>query len=684
MAGIVTVLCLWMIRLVLTSDQDPEAVYAPHDHLLYTKEAFFLLTGGWLGPYDNCTLLKNPLLAYLLAFARWTGFTYRSAVEALVFITGLHLRRASNPFLGRVGSLVCVALFFFNPVMFDFYFWNVGRDGLLPLFTLNLALLWMGLLSQAWQNRVVEHWVAPSFCFLFALCLNLREEGILYLYFPATLVASAIWGSFRQLSPPNALRQTCRVALFAILAGLILQGLVALHIANRYGVFLYNDFRQGNFPKLIRALQSIDTGSKQTYVSISQKDLQAAARVVPDISKINRALPSPPVGGALYNDRCPVSEEWPDSHHFIWIKDAIHNAGLAPSAREFQDLCGRLAFEIRQCISEGTLPSSGESGGGIITFPRNRGEWVLVGKGFCHGLCQPFLLSFTSYGKPSNLIRGPSASRNFTQFGNMFSYVTYTPFDSLRNHQEGTGAAPAGLEQDTAQIIRIRRNLLYWIRYPDVAMSGIYGLDDPIREAAMTATQTGEGGRNAYYANTQTWEGVDPDLGSGLAFLVGNRPALLALTTKNLSLRAEKHFADSGKTEGRVWGDENGLGNPLIELPLYRSPLLWLRGWIRWLGIGIWVATFGPWILWLGWGWARKRLVDTSTDLTPLLGHLFFCGYAILFAIATGYISKNMGLVDGRLFYSVYLSLTLLGLIHLGWLIRLLAVGRQRLKVEHS
>lgn len=170
---------MWLFRQVLTSDQDPESVYAPHDHLLYAKEAFYLLTSGWLGPFDSCTLLKNPLVAYFIASTRWIGFTYRSAMEVIMLITGWHLERTARPFLGSKGSLFCLALLFFNPVTFDFYFWNVGRDGLLPLLTLNLSFLWMVLLSQVWNNRSVGTGAALCFCVLFGLCLNLKDENSL-------------------------------------------------------------------------------------------------------------------------------------------------------------------------------------------------------------------------------------------------------------------------------------------------------------------------------------------------------------------------------------------------------------------------------------------------------------------------------------------------------------------------
>jgi len=670
------VLGMWLFRQVLTSDLDPELVYAPHDHLLYAKEAFYLLTAGWLGPYDSCTLLKNPLIAYFIALARWVGFTYRSAMEVIMLITGWHLERSTRPFLGSRGSLVCLALLYFNPVTFDFYFWNVGRDGLLPLLTLNLSLLWMVLLSQLWNNQSTGKRTTLFFCVLFGLCLNLREEGLLYSYFPATLAIVALLRFFRKCISLSILWQGCRISLFALLAGILFQGIMRTHIAVKYGVFLYNDLRQGNFPKLIRALQSIDTGSKQTFVSITQKDLRAVAQAVPEFQKIAKALPAPPPAGSFYNERCPVSGEWPDSHHFIWIKDAIYRSGVAPGAKEFQNLCGRLAGEIHKSIQAGALLSHGDFGGGIITFPRNGMEWVIVANGFRHGLAQPFFLSFTTYGKPSNLIRGPSASQNFTQFGNMFAYATYTSFDSLRNHQTNFQEVSPDLGQETARIMQLRTNLLYWLRYPDVAVSGIYGLDEFTQAAAFKAVSQGNSVDNIFYTNARSWETVDPMLGRGLAFLVYNRPALMDLAKQNPRLGAEKHFTDCGKYEGRLWGDEYSLGNPMIELPLYRSPLAWMRGWFAWLAPGIWVAALGPLIFVLPW--RMRSPTSLQGDPAPVLGHLFFCGYAILFALATAYISKNMGAVDSRLFYSVYLGLYLHGAISLCCSMRQMWHRRQR------
>jgi len=95
-----------------------------------------------------------------------------------------------------MGISVCLALFF-NPVTFDFYFWNVGREGLLPLLALNLSFLWMVLLSQVWNNRFMGTGVALYLCALAGFCLNLKEENSLDTFWRIYLYEFASRGRIR-------------------------------------------------------------------------------------------------------------------------------------------------------------------------------------------------------------------------------------------------------------------------------------------------------------------------------------------------------------------------------------------------------------------------------------------------------------------------------------------------------
>ena len=67
------IILLIIARLWLLESQDFLATYTPHDDYLFVKLAKHILSGEWLGPYNQVTLVKGPVYPLFIAMAHHTA-----------------------------------------------------------------------------------------------------------------------------------------------------------------------------------------------------------------------------------------------------------------------------------------------------------------------------------------------------------------------------------------------------------------------------------------------------------------------------------------------------------------------------------------------------------------------------------------------------------------------------------
>src|SRR6516164_9445113 len=100
-----------------------------HDDQLFVRLAHYLAAGQWLGPYDNLTLAKGMFYPMFIAATFWLSVPLKIAEHLFyLFICGSAaglVRRAS----GNKLSLVLFALLAFNPVLWNYGFARVLRQG---------------------------------------------------------------------------------------------------------------------------------------------------------------------------------------------------------------------------------------------------------------------------------------------------------------------------------------------------------------------------------------------------------------------------------------------------------------------------------------------------------------------------------------------------------------------------
>jgi hypothetical protein len=367
------------LKLALVSGVSIEAVYGPHDDSLYIERALRFLNGEAFGPYDSSTLLKYPGISLWLAAMRWLGVPFLLSVN-LVYVAGgayvvAGLVRVG---VGRWIALLTFALWLFNPITLGYEWVRVIRE---PLGTGLYAVMAGAMLHiVAGLERRYAPWPHLAiFTPVFAFTLYLREDDRLLwgmlLLFVAALVYQAV--CYRPL--PR------RLTVFVIAVALAPAALAKTYeyslrsfVKAHYGQPILHDMGEGEFPRLLAAIRSIDSAKDNRLVMVTQEALGKLRTAVPGLRPVIDRLP-PPGPGTFSCRMHGVCTEWANGWMPIWIKDAAYLAGLTPTLPAAQDYFRRMREEIERACEHGALRCT-PKGDGLVAPMELRWTRALVGE----------------------------------------------------------------------------------------------------------------------------------------------------------------------------------------------------------------------------------------------------------------------------------------------------------------
>ncbi|OQX19236.1 MAG: hypothetical protein BWK76_05305 [Desulfobulbaceae bacterium A2] len=341
---------LWL-KLWLVSPHDIMATVTPHDDLLFINLAASLLSGDWLGDYNQLTLIKGPFYSMFIALVYWLNIPLLLAQQLLQAGAGAVFVLALRPLIRR--SWLLLAVFFvllFNP--FSYNYPSVGRVLQLAIYpslgllvfglALGLALragdslrrglpwaLWLGLVTGLfWLTRDESVWIVPSLALLLlwsvgnALVRGRGWRGVALLH----LLPATVW--------------------YGVL--LLVCGLNYLY----YGVFVRNELESPEFKAAYGGLLRIRTAEDRQYYPV----VQAARRLGYEVSPALREL-EPYLDGEIGNrwQRICACPDLPAAF-FIWaFRDAVTAAGYHMNAVDTLAFYGRIGEEIDQACSQGRI-----------------------------------------------------------------------------------------------------------------------------------------------------------------------------------------------------------------------------------------------------------------------------------------------------------------------------------------
>lgn len=337
-----------------------------HDDELMVNLASQIINGNWLGSYEtlgHLTLAKPP--GYAIFLAATNPLPWAPTVSAhILLILGIFLIARELLILGvpLKGVALWTAFAAFTPA----WFWDetsrIYRESLLLGLTstvLGLSLLSSRLIRSACIDLNRRNLTKLST----ALFLNGIFIGFFYITKPSwhAVLFVAIGVSSSYLFMAKQLDRKLRVIGIAfVLVCTITPALIAgKYIGQKnfetYGVRAIDSFGNGQFPRALNSIYSIEDTEDRKYVDVNAKMRAAMYSISDTASLLEPYLEGNP--GEIWKGQpcqtklniCDESGPW-----FAWeLRDAVQSAGLGNSAIEFEETFRKIADDIDQaCESQ--------------------------------------------------------------------------------------------------------------------------------------------------------------------------------------------------------------------------------------------------------------------------------------------------------------------------------------------
>lgn len=382
-------LCVGLVRIWLAMNT-PLAIFgfAGHDDGLFMRQGLSLISGDWLGPYDQRTLAKGPGYGLFLAFSHLTGLPI-SIMHALfhtLCVAGaawaIWIVTRSRWIVFTVFAMLCLYPIALHPLVMriirDQIYWG---QTLLVFASFAVAFLGRGRPAFSWAT-------AAAGGLIFGWAWLTREEGLWLL--PAVVIL-ALGGIFIRWRERSALRVIMVSILIASAGFGAVQMVFRTANYHAYGTFAGLDMKAHNFQRVVKVLQSIDSDDHIPYVPVSQAALRKAMAASEVFQDIGNALlkPQPLFNGwnahgcAIYPHTCDeIAGGW-----FVWaLRDSVANAGYYENPVRTEAFYEKIADQLEAACQSAVLQCG--SGGMAFIPPMKKSQffqmpqaaWQLIGQ----------------------------------------------------------------------------------------------------------------------------------------------------------------------------------------------------------------------------------------------------------------------------------------------------------------
>lgn len=345
-----------LIKLALVADLSLTINYSPHDDSLYVERAFALLSGQGFGPYDSRVLIKYPGISLWVAGTRLVGLPFLFSVNLMYLAAGVYMLFA---FL-RCGTsrgivLLAFSFFLFNPITFGAEWTRVIREPLgVGIFVAMTAAMLHIAAGMVAGKRIWPHLMFFSVAYAFSLYL--REDDRLLWGLLVLFVAALVWQAKHQAGGWHGIRALPLIAVLLAPAGAAFAYEAALRnfVDRHYGMPILHEYSEGEYPKFMAAVRSIESVKDNRMVMVPQETLQKLRDVVPRLAPVIDLLPPP--GPGTYSCKLHgVCSEWANGWMPFWIRDAAFLAGFTPTLPAAQEYFQKARLDIKQACQSGHL-----------------------------------------------------------------------------------------------------------------------------------------------------------------------------------------------------------------------------------------------------------------------------------------------------------------------------------------
>lgn len=349
-------LLIVLVKLVIVADLPLAITYGPHDDSIYVQRALSLISDDGFGTYDSRVLVKYPGISLWLAGARLLGLPFLLSVNLVYLAAGVYMLAAFiRCNTSRVVALVSFGLYVLNPITLGVEWTRVIREPLSTGIFIALAASMLHIaVSIELSKKIWAHLLAFSIAFSFSLYLREDDRllwGLLFLF--VTVLA---WQDWVRKGHWTNQRKLTLLAIFMIpvVTALGYQMLLRGFVNHHYGLPILHELSEGEYPRFMAALRSIDSAKDNRMVMVPQETLNQLRIKVPSFAPVIDLLPPP---GTSTNS-CKlhgVCSEWSNGWMPFWIRDAAFRSGLTPSLPAAQAYFRNVRLDIEGACESGQL-----------------------------------------------------------------------------------------------------------------------------------------------------------------------------------------------------------------------------------------------------------------------------------------------------------------------------------------
>lgn len=331
----------------------PVSIYtiSPHDDALFWHNAYQIVTGNWLGAYNQMTLAKGPGFPLFLAVNAVLGVPVTLLIASFYLLACWLISNTLRDLgLNKYFILVTFTVILFHPALFPV---RIIRDNIYPALTLIIISGVIRLVFvPAQHDRQLVRMVPYGLVFGFFWVT--REEsiwivpGLLFLLFLKVC----------QLKKQNLPIKDVfyRFACFLLVATIFIS-LIAFINYHKYGKFEVVDFKGKAFSHALKSLNSVDIGFDLPYVPVSFNKRQEIYKISPSFLQLKDYFEDK---GKCWTSRGCAIYPWTCGDYaggwFMWaLRDAVADKGYYKNPIHAAEFYNKISKEIEESCDRGLI-----------------------------------------------------------------------------------------------------------------------------------------------------------------------------------------------------------------------------------------------------------------------------------------------------------------------------------------
>ncbi|WP_065091932.1 hypothetical protein [Rhizobium leucaenae] len=339
----------------------------PHDDGWVVSRAQNILSGNWLGAYDQFTLIKGAFSPLLLALSSRIGATFSGLNTAIYCVASIVFVVSLRPVIkSHWLQLLLFAALLFNPITYALetgqrvYRNGIGQWQILLIFGCLIAIFLRR--NESWKKQL--SWAIGGGLTL-GTFFQTREDGMwIYPFVLGSIFLTSLFYLLEKKGP----KKIAVLFLLPLAIAWSLHGAVMLQNYASYGAPIVNDRGGGNYAKVAGDLYAItpNAADEKLYQSAPYKDRYYTIYV----STMEKALAASPTLNSVSDhirDAVRMWATWEQDnigevstdHMLFALRDAVKAAGYYRSLPETEAFYGKVHKELQAAFRDGTLVERG-------------------------------------------------------------------------------------------------------------------------------------------------------------------------------------------------------------------------------------------------------------------------------------------------------------------------------------